>query len=86
MRPLVATFIILASAGCATMDAAECRSANWQDVGYRDGLAGLQWTTDVVYDGQCAKHGVTLDALAYRTGWQDGKWEYEKRAIRDSTD
>lgn len=72
--------------GCASMDAAECRSANWFDIGFRDGLAGLQWTSDVVYENQCSKYGVTLDVAEYRNGWQDGKWEYEKRAVRDSTD
>jgi len=78
--------VSLTLTGCVSMDAAECRGANWQEIGYRDGLAGMQWTTDAVYEGQCARHGITLDAVAYKTGWQDGKWEYEKRAIRDSTD
>jgi len=84
--PILLTASWLALAGCVSMDAAECRGANWFDIGYRDGLAGLQWTTDAIYENQCSRHGVTLDADEYRKGWQDGKWEYEKRAIRDSTD
>ena len=84
--PFVLAVTCLTLAGCVSMDASECRSANWFDLGYRDGLAGLQWTTDAIYENQCGKFGVALDAGEYRKGWQDGKWEYEKRAIRDSTD
>ena len=65
--------------GCMSMDAAECRGANWFDIGYRDGSRGLQWTTDVIYENQCGKHGVQPDAAAYRKGWQEGLWEHNKR-------
>jgi hypothetical protein len=67
-------------AGCVTMDAAECRSAKWSDVGYRDGLAGLR-PMDAFYDYECGKQGVLPDLKAYMTGWQDGKWEYDHRVL-----
>jgi len=67
-------------AGCVTMDAAECRSAKWFDVGYRDGLAGLR-PMDGFYDYECGKQGVLPDLKAYMTGWQDGKWEYDDRVL-----
>jgi hypothetical protein len=85
MRLLLSTFIILASAGCVTMDVAQCSGTNWFDRGFSDGLYGLQ-RMDVAYDERCAKHGVRIDTAAYASGWQDGKWEFERRAIRDSTD
>ncbi len=43
MRLLLAVAVVsLTSAGCVSMDVAECRAANWYDLGFRDGLAGLQ--------------------------------------------
>jgi hypothetical protein len=86
MRTLLALVSVsLTLTGCVSMDAAECRAANWQELGYRDGIYGLQ-RMDIAYDEQCGKHGAKPDAAAYATGWQDGHWEYENRAIRDSTD
>jgi hypothetical protein len=67
------------------MDAGECRATNWFDTGFRDGLAGMQ-RMDNAYEYQCSKHGAMPDTAAYATGWQDGHWEYERRAVRDSTD
>jgi hypothetical protein len=68
----------LTTAGCVTMDAADCRSANWYDIGYRDGLFGMQ-RMDVAYDEQCSKQGAKPDLLAYSKGWQEGLWEFDAR-------
>ena len=81
----LAAFTALTLGGCVTMDAAECSSASWFDLGYRDGLAGLQ-RMDAAYEYQCGKHGAKTDVAAYAVGWQDGHWIYAQRAIRDSTD
>ena len=66
------------------MSAEDCRGADWQQLGFRDGLYGIQ-RMDAVYGGQCEKHGARVDSAAYGKGWQDGKWEYEKRAMRDNS-
>jgi hypothetical protein len=80
-------FLLAAAAmtltACTSMDAAECRGASWFDIGYRDGLLGLQQTADVIYENQCGKHGVALDVAEYRKGWQNGNWVYEHRADSD---
>lgn len=79
MRLLLAvTVVSLTSAGCVTMDAAECRTANWYDLGFRDGLAGMQ-RMDVAYDAQCGKQGAKPDLVAYAKGWQEGVWEFDQR-------
>ncbi|HXU42393.1 MAG TPA: DUF2799 domain-containing protein [Burkholderiales bacterium] len=86
MRSLLAiAFVSLATAACASMDATECRGANWYEIGFRDGLFGMQ-RMDFVYTEQCGKHGVKLDAAAYAKGWQEGVWEYDKRKIHGGTD
>ena len=71
--------------GCVSMDAAECSGANWYDLGFRDGLAGLQ-RMDVVYDEQCGKHGAKPDAAAYAKGWQEGAWENDSRRKHGGND
>lgn len=78
MKTVLLSFICLTLSGCVTMDAAECRSANWYDVGFRDGLFGMQ-RMDITYDEQCAKSGAKLDRAAYAKGWQEGLWEFEAR-------
>ena len=78
LRTLLLAFTSLTLAACATMDAEQCRSANWYDIGFRDGLFGIQ-RMDVAYDEQCSKQGATLDTVAYAKGWQEGLWESEQR-------
>ena len=78
MKIALVAFTCLTLGGCAVMNASECRDANWFDVGFRDGDSGQQrW--DVLYDHECGKHGVVVDAKAYATGWQDGRWAFEQR-------
>ena len=78
---LVLAFACLALAGCVSMDANECRGADWYQVGFRDGLSGIQ-RMDNVYDDQCGKHGAKPDVTAYAKGWQEGKWENDSRRPR----
>ena len=78
MRIAFLAFSGLALAGCAGMQAGECRSANWYEVGYRDAMLGMQ-RRDNVYAHQCSQHGVGLDTAAYGKGWQEGQWEADQR-------
>jgi hypothetical protein len=78
MKTLLLAFTCLTLGACVTMDASECRSANWYDIGFRDGLSGMQ-RMDVAYDEQCGKQGAKLDLVAYAKGWQEGVWEFDQR-------
>lgn len=74
-------FLPLASlllSGCVAMSESECRSADWYQVGFRDGLAGTQ-RMDIAYGEQCSKQGAKPDVLAYAKGWQEGVWEFDAR-------
>jgi hypothetical protein len=75
MRP--ALFFLLLC-GCAGMDAAACRQADWYDLGFRDAIFGLQRQDDV-YTGQCSAQGVKVDATRYQQGWREGRYEYDDR-------
>jgi hypothetical protein len=64
--PSALAFASLTLAGCAAMDSNQCRSADWYQVGYRDGLFGIQ-------------RMAAPDRVVYARGWQEGVWEADAR-------
>jgi hypothetical protein len=64
--------------GCAATGGAECRSADWYELGFRDALLALR-PQDPVYAEACAKYGVTVDSARYAQGWREGKYEADYR-------
>lgn len=72
----VCVVLCLALAGCATMSADECRVANWNDVGLRDGMAGsaLSKLDDRTKD--CAEAKVSLDTPRYLQGREQGLQQF----------
>lgn len=77
LRLLIAASALAVSA-CATLDANDCRSADWYDLGFRDAIFGLQ-PQDVVYAQGCEPHGAKVDVARYALGWREGKWEADQR-------
>ena len=72
----VAPLLLVALAGCATMQEDECRTADWREVGLRDGLAGRPSSTLASYHEACSKHGIVPDTDLYREGRATGLAEY----------
>jgi len=68
----------LLAAGCAGMSDAQCRDANWYDVGYRDARFKLQ-SQAAVYAQQCERHGVKVDAARYEQGLREGRYDFPDR-------
>ena len=63
--------------GCATgMSKDECALADWQTIGYEDGLRG--WPADRIgaHRVACAKHQVTPNLAAYTAGRERGLHDY----------
>ena len=73
-----ALILAAASCGCAGLSDAECRGANWYDVGYRDARYKLQSQLDI-YATQCARHGVQIDAARYDQGLRQGRFDFPDR-------
>jgi hypothetical protein len=71
-----AVTLLLAFAGCATMDRDECLAVDWRTVGFEDGAAGYAAERIGQHRKACAKHGVTPDLAAYQAGRQEGLREY----------
>ena len=67
---------IAALGGCATMSGDECLTSDWEAIGYEDGARG--YTMDYLGERRkaCAKHGVTPDFAAYKSGRKQGLGEY----------
>ena len=64
--------------GCAGLDDAACRQADWYDLGFRDAIFAMQRQDDV-YASQCESRGVKVDVARYAQGWKEGKWEADSR-------
>jgi hypothetical protein len=75
---LVALIAMLA--GCAGMSDAECRGANWYDVGYRDARFKLQ-SQSAVYGQQCERYGVKIDTARYEQGLREGRYDFPDRMM-----
>lgn len=72
MWRLSGILLVFALSGCAGMDAAECRMADWRAIGYEDGAQGRS----PEYFGErrkaCAEHGVVANFDAYLAGRAQG--------------
>lgn len=62
--------------GCAGMSESQCQLADWETVGFEDGVAGRSGAAIGEYRRDCAKAGVVPDRQAYETGRQAGLAEY----------
>ena len=76
MRP--APLLLVVVCGCARLDPAACRQADWYDLGFRDAIFGLQ-PQDQVYAEGCEPQGVKIDMARYGQGWKEGKYEADQR-------
>lgn len=66
-----AAFTMFLSA-CTTMSPDECRVANWQQIGYRDGQNGSDPSIIQRYSKDCADAGVAADSDLWRKGFKQG--------------
>lgn len=60
------------SSGCASISKSECLSANWEDVGIRDGANGRAEEYLIEHSKACAKVSVTPDRNAWLKGREQG--------------
>lgn len=70
--------LLLVLAGCAGLDSSTCASADWYELGFRDAIFSLQPQASV-YAQQCDAHKVQVDEARYAQGWQEGKYENDRR-------
>lgn len=77
LTPIIAAAALaLTLTGCATMSASECATANWQDLGHKDGQHGYPLSHMDERRQDCAKNGVSLNSDQYQAGYKAGILEY----------
>jgi hypothetical protein len=79
MRCALALCLAAAVGGCVQMSENECRSADWTQLGVRDGISGNQPRIEV-YAHQCDRYRVRAAEKDYLDGWWLGHAEYVHRA------
>ena len=71
---------VLLLSGCMSMSADACRTANWYEVGERDGLHyGMRPQVDQ-WAHACSLHGLQVSEKDYMAGWTDGYREFIHRS------
>jgi len=73
---IAATALALTLPGCATLSESQCLASDWQTVGYRDGMSGIQSSQLLKHQNACVKHGIVPDRNAYLAGWEEGVAQY----------
>jgi hypothetical protein len=73
---LVLSLPLWLAGGCATLNEGECRSMDWQVIGYEDGGRGHPLERIGQHRKACAKYGVAPDLAAYQRGREQGLQEY----------
>lgn len=71
---LLLGFTILLS-GCAAMSVEQCKTANWFNVGEKDGAAGRESRLDKYYSS-CQKANIVPNQKLYEQGYQKGLGYY----------
>jgi hypothetical protein len=66
----------IAIGGCSTLNKSECLVADWQTIGYGDGVAGLAGDRISQHRKACAKHGIAPDLALYQAGREQGLREF----------
>jgi hypothetical protein len=83
MRSLPLVLTVAWLTGCATISASECQ--NPYDVAFRDAIFGLG-PQDTIYAPICSQNGAPLNAARYAEGWQEGKYEFDRRKVHGGVD
>lgn len=71
-----AMFTLMVTSGCATLSEEECRSADWLNIGFEDGLKGYSASRIADHRKACAKHAVSPDLNRYEKGRLKGLQTY----------
>jgi len=70
------SFSAIGLSGCANMNKAECETADWQAIGYEDGVAGNRDSQFSQHRQECSTHGITANINDYLRGHNEGSQKY----------
>jgi len=64
--------------GCSTLNKNECLNAEWESIGYQDGVKGYLQSRIGRHRKACSEYGIKPDLSKYISGYDDGVREYCK--------
>ncbi len=73
---LVVLAVVAGLAGCATLNEDQCRSADWYELGLRDGSEGEPRSLLLEHREACAEYGVHPNTPRYMEGRRHGLRDY----------
>lgn len=73
---LALTMLMLLLSACANMSQADCETADWEAIGYEDGVSGYRDSQIAQHRQECSKHGITPDLQKYLAGHNEGTKKY----------
>lgn len=73
---LILTLVLAGLAGCATLTPDQCKTADWLDLGRRDGQRGRSPDRIAEHSEACSKAGMSVNAGLWRQGWREGVRSY----------
>lgn len=76
LKILLFGLFLLVITACATLDEGECETANWYELGVKDGERGRKESTYTTYRKDCSEYNIDVNVEEYRTGWQSGIVSY----------
>lgn len=62
--------------GCATLNESECRSADWYQLGIRDGTGGYPRSRLEDHRKACGEYGMSADDAQWKEGYETGLLDY----------
>ncbi|MGF1784652.1 DUF2799 domain-containing protein [Photobacterium swingsii] len=71
-RALLPITVLTLLSGCASMSPDECKTADWYQVGYQDGVNGNNPSIINDYSKDCAEAGVSADHARWKEGFDKG--------------
>ena len=71
-KTILVVLLSLMAGGCATLDKAECREADWKIIGLEDGASGRHLSYIGNHRKACAEYGVKPDLTLYEHGHANG--------------
>lgn len=75
-RALSILLLSLLLGGCETLSKKECLTADWSELGYRDGASGFPRSRAEDHDKACREVGVSVDRPTYFAARERGLGEY----------
>ena len=73
---LILSFVALLVTSCSTLSKNECKTANWNTIGYEDGTNGYQASRIGEHRSACADYGIRPNLNAYTEGRKKGLQQF----------